>query len=276
MCKKNAPNRGKRQNFPYSTTSEFERILPYRRKEIEPVLSQLFGENMAEHPKWAEEFETKRYNRYLNEALTGYIIIRNVSALEYYLRQIASKIVDNKISSGEGIDFSKFFSYDFEAYYAEVHRNRRSRKKKLTKGQAFANQYDFMNPSEINCVFSRLLSKKFFETIKKINPHAGKHSWKCRSRSRGLVKNWKNFMKMFEKRNEIVHSMKRVRLSKEKLCYLCNNTRMFMEQANVLVYGALKGGNAEQDFFHQRISDQERLRREELVRSTQPSKQRKK
>jgi hypothetical protein len=146
----------------------------------------------------------------------------------------------------------------------------------LTKGQAFANQYDFMNPSEINCVFSRLLGKKFFETIKKINPRAGKHPWKCRSRSRGLVKNWKNFMKMFEMRNEIVHSMKGVRLSKEELCYLCNNTNVFMEQANVLVYGALPGGNPEQDFFHQRISDQERLRREELVRSTKPSKQRKK
>jgi hypothetical protein len=90
VCKKNAPNRGKRQNFPYSTTSEFELILPYRRKEIEPVLSQLFGENMAEFPLLAEEFsETKLYNRYVNEALTMYIIIRNVSALEYYLRHAA-------------------------------------------------------------------------------------------------------------------------------------------------------------------------------------------
>jgi hypothetical protein len=77
---------------------------------------------------------------------------------------------------------------------------------------------------------------------------------------------------MFEKWNEIVHTMKRVRLSKEELCYLCNNTKVFMEQANVLVYGALPDGNPEQDFFHQRITEQERLRREELERSTMPSK----
>ena len=50
-----------------------------------------------------------------------------------------------------------------------------------------------------------------------------------------------------------------------------------MEQANVLVYGALKGWKCGARFsFIKEISDQERLRREELVRSTKPSKQRKK
>jgi hypothetical protein len=131
----------------------------------------------------------------------------------------------------------------------------RRRRKKLTKGQAFASQFDFVNPCEIDWVFSRLLGKKFLETIKKINSRAGKHPWKC-CRSRGLVKNWHNFEKMFEQRNEIAHLMKRIRLSKDDLCSLCNNTKMFMEQANVLVYDTEPGANPEQDFFHEKITEQ--------------------
>src|SRR5215207_2453212 len=97
---------------------------------------------MAEHPSLSDP---KRYDRYVNEALTMYIIIINVSALEYYLRQVASKIVDN--DNNKSIDFSKFFKYDFETEFVKANRNRR---KKRTRGQAFADQFDFMNPSEIN------------------------------------------------------------------------------------------------------------------------------
>ena len=119
--KKIAVNR-QNQNFPYSP-SEFKEIRPYREYEIEPVLSKLYGKNMAEHPKLAEP---KRFNRYLNESVTRYILIRNVGALEYYLRQIASKFVDeNNVS-----DFSKFFSndFDFETTFAESNRDRGRRK----------------------------------------------------------------------------------------------------------------------------------------------------
>jgi len=277
LNKKTQFNPGKRLDFPYHE-SEFKCIRPYEQYEIEPILSRLFRKNMAEHPDTAELLlsDPKRYNRHVNDVLTMYIIIRNVSALEYYLRQVASKIVDND-NNNKSIDFSKFFTYDFETEFAKANQKRGTRRrKKLTKGQAFASQFDFVNPGEIDWVFTRLLGKKFFVSIKKINPRAGEHPWKCRRRSRGLVKNWKNFMKMFEQRNEIVHLMKRIRLNKEELCYLCNNTRMFMEQANVLVYGALQGGNAEQNFFHGRITEQEKLRREELARSSKPSKRKKK
>ncbi len=46
-----------------------------------------------------------------------------------------------------------------------------------------------------------------------------------------------------------------------------------MEQANVLVYGPLPGGNVEQDVFHDKITKQEKLRSEELERTSKPSKQ---
>jgi hypothetical protein len=111
-----------------------------------PVLSRLFGEDMAEFPKLSELFsEPERYDEYINEVLTMYIIIRNVSVIEYHLRHAASKIVDDKINSGEGIDFSKFFCYDFEADYAKAYGDSGTRRIKLTKGQAFAAHHDFVN-----------------------------------------------------------------------------------------------------------------------------------
>jgi hypothetical protein len=111
---------GQKLGFSYSW-SEFKSIRAYQRREIEAVLSRLFGKNMAEYPSLSEP---ERYNRYVNEVLTNYILIRNVSALEYYLRQVASKIVDNN----KGIDFSKFFSDDFETKFAEYKRIRGRRK----------------------------------------------------------------------------------------------------------------------------------------------------
>jgi hypothetical protein len=269
VYKKKAFN-DRKTDFPYST-AEFERVRPYQRREIEPILARLFGKNMAQHPSLSNP---KLYNRYVNEAITMYIIVRNVSALEYYLRQTACKIVDSN-NNGKGVDFTKFFTYDFETEFAKANQNRRKKgRKKLNKGQAFANQFDLMNAGEIKWLFSNLLDLKFFDAIQKINKRAGKNPWNS-CRPRGLVKNWNNFIRMFKLRNEIVHSMKRVRLSEDDLCSLCNNTTIFMEQANVLVYGAVQGGNAEQDFFHNEITDQERFRREELERSGKPSKQKK-
>lgn len=73
---------------------------------------------------------------------------------------------------------------------------------------------------------------KFFDTIKKINRYASKNPWPG---SRGIVRNWKNFMKMFEWRNQIVHSMELEQLSREELRSLCSNTLVFMELARIVV-----------------------------------------
>jgi hypothetical protein len=231
--------------FDYSP-SAFKSIRPYQSCEIEPVLSRLFRKNMAENKSLSKP---KRYNRDVNELVTNYILIRNVGALEYYLRQIASKIVDNNNVT----DFSQFFNADFEATYAQVNQGK-GKRRNLTRGQVFASQYNFANPEETNWVFSRLLGLDFFETIKKINRYPIKNPWPG---SRGLVRNWKNFMKMFEWRNEIVHSMKHVQLTKTELVSLCSNTLVFMEQASILVDPPTGlGESAEQDHFYRVIDEQ--------------------
>ena len=155
----------KKLNFSYSKYA-FKHIRPYQSREIDPILSRLFEKNMAEHPSMSE---SERYDEFVSEVITRYIIIRNVSVLEGFLRQIASMIVDKET----GADFSKFFTdyKDFDSKLKEVNndRGRRGRGKKLTKGQFFASQFNFVNPEEINWVFSRLFGLKFFDTVKRIN-----------------------------------------------------------------------------------------------------------
>jgi hypothetical protein len=261
-----------RRDFPYSD-SEFERVLPYRDSEVEPILSRLFDRNMAENLGLSEP---EKYDELVNEALTMYIIIRNVSAIEYFLRQVACKIVDGN-NRDRGINFSKFCSFNFETEFQEANRKRRERgRRELTRGEAFANHCEFMNPQKINWVFSGLLNIKFFETVKKTNRLAVKQPWRCRYRPRGLRKNWKNFIKMFEQRHDIVHRMARIRLSREELCYLCNNTLIFMEQTNTQALGAIPGGNAEQTALDDEITGQETFYHEEQERTTKPSKLKKK
>jgi hypothetical protein len=258
--KKNITTKHEKLDFSYSEY-ELEHIRPYQSREIEPVLSRLFKKNMAEHPSMSEP---EHYDEYVNEVVTRYILIRNVGALEYYLRQIASMIVDNN-----GVDFSKFFTnyYDFETKLKAVNqgRGRRGRGKKLTRGQFFASQFNFVNPKDINWVFSRLLELKFFDTVKRINRYPLSNPWPG---SIGFVRNWKKFMKMFEWRNRIVHSMELVQLSREELRSLCSNTLVFMEQASVLLDPPTGlGESGERDHFYRVITEERTLYREEQERN---------
>ena len=66
----------------------------------------------------------------------------------------------------------------------------------------------------------------FFEAIKKVDWYNPFLYVKGR---RHLYKNWKRFMEMFELRNEIVHNMKEVKLSKIILSSNCDNTMNFLE-----------------------------------------------
>lgn len=263
--KRKITTRRKKLNFSYSKYA-FRHIRPYQSREIDPVLSRLFETNMAEHSSMSEP---ERYDEFVSEVVTRYIIIRNVSALEGFLRQIASMIVDRN-----GADFSKFFTdyKDFDSKLKEVNkdRGRRGRGRKLTKGQFFASQFNFVNPEDIQWVFSRLLGLKFLDTVKRFNRYPLSNPYPG---SIGFVRNWNRFMRMFEWRNQIVHSMELVQLSREELRSLCSNTLTFMEQASILLdppTGLDESG--ERDYFYRVITEEKTRYREEQERTSKPSR----
>ena len=255
----------KKLDFSYPKYA-FEYILPYRRREIEPVLSRLFERNMAEHPSMSEP---EHYDEFVSEVVTRYIIIRNVSALEGFFRHIASLVVDKN-----GADFSKFFTDypDFDSKLEEVNkeRGRRGRGKKLTKGQFFASQFNFVNYEEINRIFTRLFGVKFFDTVKRFNRYPLNNPYPG---SIGFVRNWNRFRRMFEWRNQIVHSMEVVQVSRDELRSLCSNTLNFMEQASILLNPPTElERSREQKYFYQVITEEKARFREEQERTTKPSK----
>ena len=221
MGKKKLNVRYGKLKFDYSPAA-FKKIRPYQRQEIEPVLTRLFERDMAETPSLSEP---ERYEGYINELVTNYILIRNVGAVGILSPTDSDIAVDEK-----GADFSQFFTnyQDFEPKLKAVNqgRGRRGRGKKLTRGQFFASLFNFARPYDINWAFTRLADVKFFDTIKELNEYQGDNPWPG---SIGLVRNKKNFKKMFEWRNQIAHSMETVQISREELRSLCSNTLAFME-----------------------------------------------
>lgn len=257
--KKRVTNKHEKLDFSYSPFT-LERIRPYQSQEIEPILSRLFKKNMAEHKS---RYKSRLYKRYVDELVTNYIIIRNVSALEYYFRQVVSMYVDNN-----DVDLSKFFtdSYDFENKRKQANQQRREKGlEERTKGQFFESHFYFGDSEVVDDVFSRLLGLSFFDTVKRINKYPLRNPWPG---SIGFVRNWKKFKEMFRWRNEIAHSMGFVRLSKEQLQSLCSNTLNFMEQTSVVFDPPTRlVGNTEQNYFYRVITDEKRRYSEEQERT---------
>jgi hypothetical protein len=223
--------------------------------------------NMAEHKS---RYKPRLYKTYLDELLTNYIIIRNVSALEYYFRQVVSTYID----SNDDLDLSKFFSdpHEFENKRKQVNQQRREKGlEERSKGQFFESHFYFGDPEEVNDIFSRILGLKFFDTVKRINRYPLRNPWPG---SIGFVRNWKKFTAMFKWRNDIAHSMGFVQLTKDKLRSLCSNTINFMEQTSVLFDPPTRlGGSAEQDYFYRVITEEKKRYSEEQERTNKPSKQ---
>jgi len=216
---------------------------------------------MAEYPTMSEP---RRYDEFVNGAVTRYIIIRNVGALEYYFRQMANMIVAKK-----GANYSKFFTNyrDFNHMLKKVNQNRR---KKLTKGQFFASQFNFVSADEIDWVFSRLLGLRFFDTVKKFNRYPIRNPYPG---SMGFVRNWPNFEEMFELRNRIVHSMELVQLTRTQIRSLCSNTLNFIEQASILLNPPIRlGESGERDYFYRVIQEEQKRYKDEQKRSRKPKK----
>ena len=189
-------------------------------------------------PEWpiAEDFlknEMKpiiKYIKYNNpdgiikDALRKYLIISCVSLIEEFLLRLFRRTIDeNKI------DISIF----------ETRIRSTFDKKKTTVGEHVSAEHYFGTPEVIDSAFSKLLkSNKYFhalnmsflETVKKqdwYNPYR----FLKKIRTEHLYKNWDNFIKMFDVRNNIIHGMPKTKLSDNKTFAFCDNTLSFLEAA---------------------------------------------
>jgi hypothetical protein len=114
-------------------------------------------------------------------------------------------------------------------------------KKEVTKGEYVASLSGFANPQRIEKLFTDLLdldsdfsklNMDFFEVVKKIDWY---NPYKYVKGSRPMSENWNRFMEMFGLRNQIVHEMKDVDLSKTILSSNCDNTMNFIDASIFIV-----------------------------------------
>lgn len=190
--------------------------------EIKPIVDVLQSEQITKnHEAW----------------LKNYLVIRLVSVMEDFFKTLVRERVDEyKIPLS--------LLYSGEAKMSIRHLDELLSNKKngtRTIGEIIANESSFANFMEINTLFTKLLKsdkkfgrcgKDFLSGIKQLdwyNPYKKKFS-----RAKSLNKNWDNFQKVFDVRNDIVHRMKNAELSIHQIASLSDNALNAMDAASAI------------------------------------------
>ena len=170
---------------------------PWRRanyffsKEIDPSIQHL---------------QDRDLDKSLETCIKNYIVVRLVSILEDFFKGSVSLFVDRN-----NLPVSILFKGEVKiamGVFNEMQTNKRTHS--VTNGRIIANHFNFANIKEINWVFTELLeyNEKFKElnidflrAIKKIDWYDPLRIYKG---SWSMAKNWNNFEKMFDIRNDII------------------------------------------------------------------------
>lgn len=156
----------------YNTYSTTVRFVKF---EAIPLLEQLKNQN----------------DKLLNKTITNYLIVRAVTIFENHHLNIANYWGDvNKFKMSE--------------LFNEVRIDR-------PLGEQVVSQFSFINPKDVNRVFSTLLDVDFFEKVKTESKQNGQNYSDESAHikyTKRLHTNWESVLSIFEKRNQIVHRNK--------------------------------------------------------------------
>jgi hypothetical protein len=165
----------------------------------------------------------------LKPPLKKYLIISCVSLIERSLLLLTVRIIDE-----DKIDLDKILGKkNFKSRYLEYNK----KNPKITEGQYYSGESDvnFQDPERIKDVFTSLLNNDndfktlgidIFDAIKKID---GYDPYKYVKGTRRIDKNWKNFIKMFEKRHRLIHEMNFSGITDSQVYSFCDNTMNFLD-----------------------------------------------
>jgi hypothetical protein len=162
-------------------------------------------------------------------SLKKYLIIASVSLIERSLTRLASKIIDDQKIDIKTVFNEKNFNSKYSTY---LHSHPGS-----TKGQFYLadSNISFQNTQTINDIFTKILKTDSdfdklgidsFDAIKKIEWY---DPFKNIDRAIALDKNWRNFIKMFDRRQEIIHEMTKLRTSDNQIYSFCDNSINFID-----------------------------------------------
>lgn len=181
--------------------------------------------------------QTERITRSHETWLKNYLVIRLVSVMEDFFKTLVRERVDEY-----KIPISSLYSGEAKMSIHHLDELLSNKKKGThTTGEIIANESSFANFREINTLFTKLLKsdkkfgrcgKDFLSGIKQLdwyNPY--KEEFK---RAKSLNKNWDNFQKTFDIRNDIVHRMKNAELSIHQIASLSDIALNAMDAASAI------------------------------------------
>jgi hypothetical protein len=187
-------------------------------RDIEPIVNQLKNAELDEHQKiWLE----------------NYLIIRLVSIMENFFRDLIQQRVDEY-----NLSLNLFFQGHITIAVGRF--NEMLGKKNITRGTIVANEFNFANYKEINDKFTDLLKSDekfeklgmdFFSAVKKIDWYDPYRIFKG---AKSMNKNWDNFQKVFDIRNDIVHNMADANLSISQIASMSDNALNVMDAASYI------------------------------------------
>ena len=185
-------------------------------------IQELFTESFKEITEILNVIKDQKFDSIINIALTNYVIIRLVSLIETFCKNLARKMIDEYHLQPKGIfekDEIKISILDLE----EIKKN-----EKITVGRIVSNEINFQNPKEIDSTLSKLFGFTFFGAITE------------RSKQKMLVITrdeivhffeWKDFYELFDIRHNVIHKMSNVNVDYKKTNRFFANSLLFLSYA---------------------------------------------
>lgn len=197
---------------------QIDEIIQFKDRSIQ----YLFTESFYEIEAILNTVKNEKLNDKTKNGLNNYIIIRLVSLIESFCKNLTRKIIDEYHMEPTGIfekDEIKISLFDLE----EIKKN-----KKITVGRIVSNEINFQNPKEIDYVLSKLIGGSFFGTVSE------RVKTKMFSMKRDDVEyffNWNDFYGLFRKRNRIVHEVLDANIGYKKSVVYYANSLLFLSYA---------------------------------------------
>ncbi|SMH70348.1 hypothetical protein [Candidatus Nitrosotalea okcheonensis] len=185
-------------------------------------IQDLFTESFYELEQILETLKTKKLNSKTTTGLKNYLIIRLVSLIESFCKDLTRKIIDGYHLEPKGIfekDEIKISILDLD----EIKKN-----EKITVGRIISKEINFQNPQEIDFVFSKLICDSFFSQVKE---RANTKMFSMKKDGVDYFFNWDDFHELFKIRHGLIHEMSDVNFDYNKSVTYYANSLLFLSYA---------------------------------------------
>ena len=176
-------------------------------------------------------------NSKLQIALKNYFVIRLVTIVEDYFKNELSRFIDDY-----KIDISKITGTD--EVILPLSKISEMKNGNVTKGKIVVANFNFENPRVIDEVVSSIIETKFFSLVKKFCQEHKVHDLastppdtEILEKETDLVKNWNEFISIFDLRNKVAHSTKtNVTKSADELWRIYENVLTFLGITKFIIF----------------------------------------